>query len=145
MLFAFRALLSYHASFCRVLWSPPKHKLKCTTQRSIYVNRQTRKMRHWKKKDGFNTWWNNTGYESRCAQARWEITLRIKLVMRREGNCGIWASAISGLASAECELDVIYTGPTSGSRRKHYFPPESYPSHVAVGVGFHIKMDPLLL
>lgn len=53
-----------------------------------------------------------------------------------------------GLAVAQAELDVIYTLPTSGSggrRSNHYLPPESCPSHVAQSVGFHIKMDPLLL
>lgn len=68
--------------------------------------------------------------------------------MSREGNCGRRAPASSGLDCAEAELDVIYTRPTSGSsgrRRNHYLPPESCPSHVAVSVGFHIKMDPLLL
>lgn len=56
--------------------------------------------------------------------------------------------ACTGLDCAEAELDVIYTQPTSGSsgrRRNHYLAPESCPSHVAASVGFHIKMDPLLL
>lgn len=68
--------------------------------------------------------------------------------MRSEGNCRRRAAASSGLDCAEAELDVIYTQPTSGSRRRrrnHYLPPESCPSHMAVSVGFHIKMDPLLL
>ncbi len=67
--------------------------------------------------------------------------------MRREGNCGRRVAASSGLGCAEAE-DVIYTRPTSGScgrKRNHYLPPESRPSHVVVSVGFHIKMDPLLL
>lgn len=84
---------------------------------------------------------------SLCAQARWEYLSGSNWWWGEKGS-GRRAPARSGLDCAEAELDVIYTLPTSGSsgrRSNHYLPPENCPSHVAVGVSFHIKMYPLLL
>lgn len=45
---------------------------------------------------------------------------------------------------AVCNLHSAHLG-ERGRRRNHYLPPETCASHVAASVGFHIKMDPLLL
>ncbi len=148
----------FPSSFCKVPWNLPKHTVAKLTLRmhrcswsvpSIYMSRKMESMRDWKKKDSIIT----------CRQAI--PSLIHPFVPEQDGNISqdltgdgeereLWeaSAASSGLDWAEAELDVIYTWPTSGSsgrRRNHYLPPESCPSHVAVSVGFHIKMDPLLL